>query len=188
MRVTKDMVIKTACDLADSKGLNNVSLKAVAEALNIRTPSLYNHIENIEALLRETAHVGMREMNRRMTMCSIGKTGDDAIKSSAAEYFGYMIEHPGIYETIQWATWNGNEQTAEIFGEYTSLLKLLICSCGFDEEQAEDVLNILTGFIHGYTTMQLRFAFENPEKAKKSLKAAVETVLMGCYEKYEIKN
>ena len=45
MKTTKEAVIKTTSDLADEKGLNNVSLKAVAQKLNIRTPSLYNHIE-----------------------------------------------------------------------------------------------------------------------------------------------
>ena len=66
MRVTKTAVIQAASDIADEKGLNNVSLKVVAERLNIRTPSLYNHIENLDDLLREVAHNGMRTMNQRM--------------------------------------------------------------------------------------------------------------------------
>ena len=40
MKTTKEAVIKATSDLADEKGLNNVSLKAVAQKLNIRTPSL----------------------------------------------------------------------------------------------------------------------------------------------------
>ena len=36
MRVTKTAVIQAASDIADEKGLNNVSLKVVAERLNIR--------------------------------------------------------------------------------------------------------------------------------------------------------
>ena len=43
MRVTRAEVIKTASDMADRNGLHNVSLKAIAENLGIRTPSLYNH-------------------------------------------------------------------------------------------------------------------------------------------------
>ena len=46
MRVTKAAVIQAASDIADEKGLNNISLKVVAEKLNIRTPSLYNNIDN----------------------------------------------------------------------------------------------------------------------------------------------
>ena len=48
MKTTKEAVIKATSDLADEKGLNNVSLKAVAQKLNIRTPSLYNHIESLD--------------------------------------------------------------------------------------------------------------------------------------------
>ena len=39
MRITKSDVIQTAADIADKNGLSNVSLKAVAQSLNIRTPS-----------------------------------------------------------------------------------------------------------------------------------------------------
>ena len=60
MRVTKAEVIKTASDMADRNGLHNVSLKAIAENLGIRTPSLYNHIGSLDELLREIAHSGMR--------------------------------------------------------------------------------------------------------------------------------
>ena len=38
MRVSKSLVIETACRIADEQGLNNLSLKAVAEKLNVRTP------------------------------------------------------------------------------------------------------------------------------------------------------
>ena len=51
MKTTKEAVIKATSDLADEKGLNNVSLKAVAQKLNIRTPSLYNHIESLDKQL-----------------------------------------------------------------------------------------------------------------------------------------
>ena len=72
MRVTKAEVIKTASDMADRNGLHNVSLKAIAENLGIRTPSLYNHIGSLDELLREIAHSGMRTMNEKMIRAAIG--------------------------------------------------------------------------------------------------------------------
>ena len=114
MKTTKEAVIKTTSDLADEKGLNNVSLKAVAQKLNIRTPSLYNHIESLDNLLLEVAHNGMREMNERMMKVAVGKIEKEAIKLVSIEYLNYMIEHPGVYETIQWAVWHGTEETATI--------------------------------------------------------------------------
>ena len=49
-----------------------------------------------------------------MIRAAIGKTGDSALKLVAVEYLNYMIEHPGVYEIIQWASWNGTEETAII--------------------------------------------------------------------------
>ena len=112
MRVSKQIVIQTASELVDKNGLNNISLKTVADKLNIKTPSLYNHISSLDELLREVAHNGMRTMNEKMFKVAVGKTGIEAIKQVSIEYLNYMIEHPGIYETIQWATWHGTEETA----------------------------------------------------------------------------
>ncbi len=184
MRVTKADVIQTASNIADKDGLSNVSLKAVAESLNIRTPSLYNHIDSLESLLREVAHKGMKDMNERMVQAAIGKIGDTAIKSVGIEYLSYMIEHPGIYETIQWATWHGTEQTGEIFNNYLSLLKTLILSCDFNQTYIDEILNLLTGILHGYTTLQLRYAINKPDEVKTALANALDTVLLGLHQKY----
>lgn len=63
MRLTKTDVIQAAADIADEHGLNNLSLKNVAEKLNIRTPSLYNHITSLDNLLRamETLLAGIHQ-------------------------------------------------------------------------------------------------------------------------------
>lgn len=185
MRVTKSAVIKAASEIADADGLNNVSLKVVAEKLNIRTPSLYNHIASIDDLLREVAHNGMLAMNAKMTQSAIGKAGDTAIKSISVEYFQFMIEHPGVYETIQWATWHGNDETAKIFCEYKTLLTTLILSCGFKEQDANEILDLIMGVLHGYTTLQLRFALINPDKSKADLCNAIDTILIGAHLKYK---
>lgn len=186
MRVTKLAVIEAAIEIADKDGLNNVSLKSIAEKLNIRTPSLYNHIKSLDDLLREVAHQGMRTMNERMTQVAIGTYGDTAIKAVVIEYLNYMIEHPGVYEVIQWATWHGTDETKNIYDNYTSLLKTLILSCNFKEESTNDILNLITGVVHGYTTLQLRYAFTQPDKVRSELTDAIDTVLLGIHQKYSI--
>lgn len=85
-------------------------MKALADVLEIRTPSLYNHIDNIDDLRREVAHAGMIDMNTQMVDSPIGKTGEDAIKAIADSYLKYMIRHLGVYDTIQWASWHRDIQ------------------------------------------------------------------------------
>ena len=108
-----------------------------------------------------------------------------AIKSVGVEYLNFMIEHPGVYETIQWATWHGNDETAIIYGDYTTLLATLIRSINLKAPRVDEILNLLTGMLHGYTTLQLRSAFNNPEETRKGLCDAMDTVLLGVHQKYD---
>ncbi|MCW8791299.1 WHG domain-containing protein [Enterococcus faecium] len=115
---------------------------------------------------------------------AVGNSGDAAIKSVGIEYLNFMIEHPGVYEIIQWATWHGTDETAEIFGNYISLLTTLIHSCQFKTEKTDEILNLLTGVLHGYTTLQLQYAFTNPDKVREDFCNAIDTVLLGIRQKY----
>lgn len=184
MRVTKTAVIEVASDLIDKNGLSGVSLKSVADALGIRTPSLYNHIESLDDMIREVAHAGMQEMNMHMLNGSIGKMGEDAIKSVSVCYLEYMIQHPGIYEAIQWAGWHQSEKTKSLNQQYESLMMTLIRSMGYEEKDQDAILRLLTCTLHGYTTMQLRYAFDDPERVISELTDAVDTVWKGIMEKY----
>ena len=95
-----------------------------------------------------------------------------------------MIVHPGVYETIQWAAWHGTEETAAIFDDYLSLLTTLIGSCGFPTAHTDEILAMLTGLIHGFTTLQLRYALAEPDRVRNDLRNALDTLLNGVQLKY----
>lgn len=184
MRLTKDDVIKTAAEIADKHGLDHVTLKAVAENLNIRTPSLYNHVDSLDGLLRDIAHRGMREMNARMTQVAIGVSGAEAVKAVSLAYLDYLIAHPGVYEIIQWAGWHGDAETAEIFMEYRSLLEKIVLSCNLKNPDTGAIIDLLSGFLHGYGTLQLGNALNGRDAAAKGLLTAVDTVMRGITATY----
>lgn len=184
MRVTKEAVIQAASDIADVDGLNKVSLKVVAEKLNIRTPSLYNHIASLDDLLREVAHNGMRMMNDQMTQAAIGNSGDTAIKSISIAYLNYIMAHPGIYEIIQWAHWHGNDETVAIFDNYKALLMKLILSCNLKTQKTDEILSLLMSMLHGYSSLELGKALMNPEEAIKGLTNSIDIVLLGLHAKF----
>ena len=185
MRVTKEAVIQAASNIADADGLSKVSLKVVAEKLNIRTPSLYNHIASLDDLLREVAHNGMKTMNDQMTQAAIGNSGDIAIKSISIAYLKYIMDHPGIYETIQWAYWHGNSETVAIFNNYKELIIKLILSCNFKTPKIDEILRLIMSIFHGYSSLELSKALINTEEAIKGLTNSVEIVLLGLHAKYD---
>lgn len=185
MRVTKEAVIQAASDIADADGLNSVSLKAVGERLSIRTPSLYNHIGGLDDLLREVAHKGMRTMNEQMMHAVIGVSGDTGIKAASIAYFKYVIAHPGIYETIQWAHWHSSSVTIAIFDNYKALLMKLIMSCSMKKGKNDEVLSLIMSVLHGYSSMELGKALVDPEEAIRGFINSIDIVLLGLHAKYD---
>lgn len=185
MRINRNDAIKAACLIADEQGMSALTLKAVAQRLGIRPPSLYNHVDSLEMLLHLTAQQGMEEMNSRMKNSAVGSAGKEALFSIAEQYLCYMTEHAGVYEVIQWATWHSNDKTAALFGEYLSLLKSVIEKCGFEKEASGELCDIFSGFLHGYCTMQLRYALLDRESAVNRLRDAVDTVFCGMKTKFQ---
>lgn len=48
--LTKEKIIEASFLLADEIGLNQITFQKIAEKLDIKYPSLYNHFANIEEL------------------------------------------------------------------------------------------------------------------------------------------
>lgn len=46
----KNMIVSRAAQMANEIGLENVTLKVIAKEFGVQTPSLYNHIKNLDDL------------------------------------------------------------------------------------------------------------------------------------------
>lgn len=63
----KDTVIEKAAQLANHAGFENITLKILADSLNVQPPSLYNHIKGLEDLQNQLMLYGWRHMEERMS-------------------------------------------------------------------------------------------------------------------------
>ncbi|MFH7428723.1 TetR/AcrR family transcriptional regulator, partial [Pseudomonas syringae group genomosp. 7] len=69
-----------------------------AKELNIRPPSLYNHVNSLSELKQAIAIQGLHKLHQYMMKASIGKSGDEAIRSISKSYVQFVREHPGLYD------------------------------------------------------------------------------------------
>lgn len=90
-------VVATAADLADAEGLDAVTLSRVAAALGVKPPSLYNHVQGRDGLLRGIALLGLDELAVVLRDAAVGRSGDDALLAAAQAYRQYVKAHPGRY-------------------------------------------------------------------------------------------
>ena len=61
-----NMVIHRAAQLVNEVGLENITLKMLADDLGVKSPSLYNHIGGLEDLKMQLMIYGWKQMEKRI--------------------------------------------------------------------------------------------------------------------------
>ena len=90
-------VVQAAAALADTAGIDQLTLADLAVRLGVRTPSLYNHVAGLPGLHRDLALLGTRELCARLSRVAIGKSGDAAVQALCQAYRAFVNERPGLY-------------------------------------------------------------------------------------------
>ena len=79
--ISDELIIETSACIANRVGLDNLSLKLIAEELNIKSPSLYNHIRSLDEIKQRLMVYGWKRMEEEMLDSAVGVSGYEALKN-----------------------------------------------------------------------------------------------------------
>ena len=98
--LSRELIIDTALQLVDRGGPATCSMRELAEVLEVKAASLYNHIAGMDDLM---GHVGLRavEMRTAAQLAAIGeKTRLDGLVALANSYHAFAMTHPHLDRVI----------------------------------------------------------------------------------------
>ncbi len=82
--LTPDSVVQTAAELANEAcGIEAVTLNRLAEALDIKVPSLYNHVNGLAGLRRDLTLLAVQDLLRQLRQAVRGVAGREALLNVA---------------------------------------------------------------------------------------------------------
>ena len=181
-RLTKMAVIQAAADLINAEGSNALCLNRLAEKLDIRTPSLYNHVDGLPGLQKELAVMNARLLADRLSEAAIGKSGAELFMDVAQAFRQYVKEYPGLYLSTLRSSGNQKVQDKNLMREEERALKIglaVMASLGF---QGDDAIHALRGFrsmVHGFATLEVAGGFGLPEDCDESFRRMVGVLVAG---------
>lgn len=155
-------VIRAAAELIDTMGLEEVTLTQLASHLNVRLPSLYNHIAGLPGLRRELALFGTQEIVKRMGRVVMGKAGDDAIITLAHAYRAFIKEHPGLYAATLRAAAPDDRELQAASQELLDIMLRALSFYGLQDEDALHAVRAIRSIIHGFATLENAGGFAIP--------------------------
>lgn len=178
--VTQEKVIETAVALANEVGdAHAITLKQVADALDIKVPSLYNHVKGAAGLLAALRHEGQRLLLRQLRDGAFGLSGEAALTAVAHSYRQFAHQNRGIYMITQQAPAKDDAIAQQNATEMIQLFSLLLASYNLEGDGLIHAIRGYRALLHGFVSLEMAQGFGLPLDVDESFATLVETYLAG---------
>jgi AcrR family transcriptional regulator len=175
-------VVGAAATLADAEGLEALTLAAIAEAVGVRTPSLYNHVSGLGDVRRRLALLGMQELADVLRTAAIGRAGDDAVIATARAYRDYAHRHPGRYAAAQRAPDAADDELAGAARSAVEVMLAILRGYGLEGDEAIHGARALRSALHGFVSLEVAGGFGLPVALDESFDRMVAALARGIRE------
>ncbi len=178
--LTPDSVVQTAAELANQAGnVEAVTLNRLAEALDVKVPSLYNHVDGLAGLRRELTLLALHDLLRQLRQAARGATGREALRNVAHAYRDFAQANPGLYALVLTAPPAGDPRLQELSEDLVSMLQLLMASYGLQGEEAIHAIRGLRSVVHGFVSLEQTGGFGLAVPVDESFERLVNNFLDG---------
>lgn len=174
-------ILQAAIAIADTEGMEAITLATLARKLNVRPPSLYNHIDGLNGLRDKLAIYGLGQLYNQMADAAIGKSGDEAVREIGKAYIKFARLHPGLYEATLQAPTKENSEVQEAGGQIVELTIRVLKGYGLDDESSIHAVRGLRSILHGFASLEQKGGFGLPLDLDKSLQLLIDTFLAGIH-------
>ncbi|WP_436533272.1 TetR/AcrR family transcriptional regulator [Actinoplanes sp. HUAS TT8] len=172
-------VIEAGAALADEVGFDKLTMGLLAERLGVRTPSLYKHVDSLEALRRGITLRAMRDFRDAGSRAAVGQSGPDAVRAFAEAYRRWALDHPGQYASVVRAPEEGDEEHARLSNEVMQLMYDVLAGFELRGTHAVDAARVLRTSLHGFATIEAAGGFGLPRDVDRSYAFLIDTVIAG---------
>jgi len=177
--ISDALIIQTSAVIANRDGLNNLSLKTIAEELNIKSPSLYNHIGSLEEVRQRLMVYGWQQMEEKMLDSAVGVSGYDAIKNMCYAFYDYATGNKGVFSAMLWynkyESAEKDKSTTRLFNTIFRVMKPLNIS----DVNINHIIRTLRSFLEGFSLLVNNDSFGYPVSIKESFDLSLEIIMNG---------
>lgn len=172
-----DRVADAAVAIADAQGLEGLTLARLAAALGVRTPSLYHHVDGLDGARRAVALRGLQELGTALRDAAIGRSGAEALRSTATAYRGYAVAHPGAYAATQRTDLASDDELRTAAARTVDVVFRVLRHWEADERRLVHLTRVVRSALHGFVTLETAAGFGIDEPTDDSFALLVELQL-----------
>jgi AcrR family transcriptional regulator len=149
LRPRAQEIVAAARELLEAEGPSALSMRALAERLGIRAPSIYKHLPDKQAVENAVISAGFEELS---VVLEAALDDDDPLGSLAVAYRRYARQHPHLYRLM---TEHPLQRERLAPGAEDRARRPALRAVHDDP----DLARALWGFVHGLTILELNDRF-----------------------------
>lgn len=179
-RLDRIAVVQSALVVIDRGSLEALTVAAVAQELNVGSPALYNHVDNLDDLRHEVAVHATRDLTNALRDAVLGHAGDDAIATMAHTYRDFAVRHPARYASTLLPPKRSDDDLARATGELIDIFaRVIAAGYGLRGEAALHGARTTRSAIHGFVSLEAIDAFTTAGDTDASFEHLISTVIAG---------
>lgn len=177
--ITVEIIIETAAKLSNHVGLENLTLKMVADELKIKSPSLYNHISSLEEMKRLLMIYGWKNLETKMIDAAIGVAGYQALRNMCWAFYDYAINNKGVFNAMLWYNKYDNEEANQATQKLFDVLSKVMRPLYLSDDHINHSIRTLRSFLEGFALLVNNNAFGNPLSIQESFELSLTIIMNG---------
>lgn len=178
--LNRELIVETAARLVEQTGRRGVSVRELAEALDVKPASLYNHIAGMDDVMSQ---VGLWAVERRTAaqLAAIeGKSRLEALLALADTYRAFAMEHRELDRVIMGLQRNYSPVLPQASQEILLPIRRVLTGYALSEKQQLHWCRALRAVMHGFCFHEHIGAFHASElPVEDSYHAAIRAIHQG---------
>lgn len=174
-------VIAMAAKIADTEGLDRLTLTRVADELGVRQPALYRHIGGYDDLLRSLSLRGREFLAQRLADAAVGLSGDDSVAAVGRAWRKVVRDHPGIYAATDRYPCAGDPELEAAVEWVLAVLGQTLRGYDLTDEDRVHAARALRSAFHGFSHLESGDGHPLPHDPEDTFEHLVQLLCAGIH-------
>lgn len=188
MDSTPERIKKVALKLLERSGAKSVSMRKVAQAIDVTPMALYHHFENREALLDSVVAEEFAELERQFAEVELRGRGEERLIQILLVYVDYALKRPRVFDYLFSEQRAGARRYPEDFragrsptlNRIAELVRAGIAEGDLKSGDAWEIALTLWAHVHGFVMLYRAGRFDVSENQFRALvTASIRRLLHG---------
>jgi AcrR family transcriptional regulator len=181
-RTSKDAIVRAARAILEADGLSALTMRAVAEAVGVKGPSLYKRVPDREALLRAVADDVVDDLSRTMARAEATDDPRSDLEAAAIAYRVFVLANPNGYRLLFTELPSGASPDPAILAALGEPIVRAVTRLG-GEAASLEAARTFVAWAHGFVSMELSGAFRLGGDLGAAYAFGIEAILAGVRER-----